>query len=150
MSSKFSTYSDGRHVNSEDPEETPDYFTVEDDDFGLSPLLIFKSTAAYFARNDCCHGHKNRNNITLHATVSVSSTLYSTYVTTYVRMCVCMHAWVHICVCACVYVHVCTCVSVSVSVSAFVCLCAFVCIHMYVSVCIVCQLCQCVSVSVYM
>ena len=62
-------FTDVKAMNSEDLEETPDYFTVEDDDFGLSSLLIFKSTAAYLTRNDCYHGHKSRTNITLHATV---------------------------------------------------------------------------------
>lgn len=57
-------------MNSEDLEETPDYFTVEDDDFGLSSLLVFKNTAAFLAGSDCYHGHKSRNSITLHATVT--------------------------------------------------------------------------------
>lgn len=62
-------------VNSEDLEETADYFTVDDDDFGLRSLLIFKNTAAYLAGDDCHYGHKGRSNITLHATVCTECTI---------------------------------------------------------------------------
>ena len=65
----YNYFVDLRPVNLEDLEETPDYFTVEDDDFGLKSLVIFKSAATYLSRNDCYHEHKSRNSITLHATV---------------------------------------------------------------------------------
>ena len=78
-------------VNSEDLEETPKYFTVEDDDFGLSSLLIFKSTAAYLTHNDCYHGYKSRNKITLHATVC-----YVHYNILCIYVCYCLHYYVNV------------------------------------------------------
>ena len=47
------------------------FTTVDDDDFGLDSLMIFKSASTHLATNDCYYGHREAscNHITLHASV---------------------------------------------------------------------------------
>ncbi|XP_065893612.1 zinc finger protein AEBP2-like [Dysidea avara] len=47
------------------------FFSVDDDDFGLDSLTIFKSASAHLSSNDCYYGRRGSscNHITLHATI---------------------------------------------------------------------------------
>ena len=53
------------------PVDEGTFFTVDDDDFGLDSLAIFKSASAHFSSNDCYYGRRGSscNHITLRATV---------------------------------------------------------------------------------
>ena len=126
---KYYYFVDPNLVNSEDPEETPDYFTVEDDDFGLKSLVIFKSAATYLSHNDCYHGHKSRNSITLHATVCYTNAKNAFIY--YVHVCVTSRDdnFGNMYVYVCFYFFVCV-----LLLCVFMCVCAYIC--MCVCICV--------------